>query len=303
MSSPINVVRRFRHPLAQVRRQKLRVQKSLRRRGTRLGLGEISEALQAFGPCEAAVLMVHSSLSACGQITGGEKTVIDALRSWSKLTTLAMPTHSYCYPDDGEPPCFDPATSPSVVGTITDCFWRQPGVIRSLHPTHSLACEGPLARELCEGHDRTLSPCGKGTPYEKLLQRKSSVLMFGATLNAYTLFHTAEDAATVPYLYERERCELALRDDNGIKWRFSMMRQDVKVTRRFAEMDTWLEQRGLLVRRKLGLGELLYLPAAGNVHQVIVEELYRDPWFLVAESARPKAAGPSRVEISNHSLA
>jgi hypothetical protein len=43
------------------------------------------------------------------------------------------------------------------------------------------------------------------------------------------------------------------------------------------------------VRRKLGLGELLYIPHAAAVHERIVKELGKDPLLLVAESARAAA--------------
>ena len=96
--------------------------------------------------------MVHSSLSACGQIRGGSATVVEVLQTWLGEGDLTMPTHTYCYPDkNGEAPVFDPATTPSVVGAITDYFWKQPEVMRSLHPTHSLACQGPGADHLCSG--------------------------------------------------------------------------------------------------------------------------------------------------------
>ena len=34
----------------------------------------------------------------------------------------------------------------------------------------------------------------------------------------------------------------------------------------FGAMDTWLEEQGLLVRRKLGMGDLLYIPHAAALH-------------------------------------
>ncbi|MBI4470324.1 MAG: AAC(3) family N-acetyltransferase [Acidobacteria bacterium] len=274
------------HLFRALRREKGRIQNYYRRRGTRIDRRAIDEALCSFGDCEARVLLMHSSLSACGQIVGGANKVLDAVRAWSRPATLVMPTHTYCYPHgDDRVPCYNPKTSPSVVGAITDLFWRQPGVFRSLHPTHSLACEGPLAGDLCVGHDLTETPCGRGTPYEKLIQYDAAVLMFGVTLNCYTLFHTAEDAAAVPYLYESRKYQLAIQTPDGA-WRpFPMFRQDMSVSRRFGEMDCWLEQRGLLQRRRLGLGELLFIPRSAAAHRTLVEELRGDPWLLVANSA------------------
>lgn len=244
---------------------------------------QVLEALQTFGPFPTQGLMVHSALSACGYIQGGPTTVIEVLRTWIGKRDLVMPTHTYCYPDNGgSAPQFDPAVTPSRVGAITDAFWRQSYVVRSLHPTHSLACLGPGAKNLCAGHELCDTPCGVGTPYEKLITQEFSVLMFGVTLDTYTLFHTAEDAAQVPYLYESRPYRLQFVDRTGQILQITMRRQDMDIVRRFGQMDSWLEQRGLLVRRTLGLGQLLFIPHAGAAHQELVESLRIDPLLLVA---------------------
>ena len=116
------------------------------------------------------------------------------------------------------------------------------------------------------------------------------MLMFGATLDSYTLFHTAEDAVKVPYLYLPKQLVLRSKDRKGEVKKIPTWRQDMGVTRRFGEMDVWLEEQKLLMQRKLGMGELLYIPHAAAVHERIVKELKSDPLLLVAESARGTAA-------------
>jgi aminoglycoside 3-N-acetyltransferase len=266
-------------------------------RMTTLDGAAIDAALAGFGPLPGDALMVHSSLKACGYFRGGAPTVVQALRRWVGDRTLAMPTHTYCYPDNaGHVPVFDIRQTPSVVGAITDHFWRQPGVARSLHPTHSLACAGPAADELCRGHESCETPAGKGTPYARLVERDCGVLMFGATLAGYTFFHTAENAAGAPYQYEAQPYALRVRDRDGVERAVVMRRQDIRSTpTRFAETAGWLEKLGLLRRRKLGLGELLFLPHARAVHERMVEEITRDPLFLVAESARTDVARRLRL--------
>jgi aminoglycoside 3-N-acetyltransferase len=230
--------------------------------------------------------MVHSSLSACGHIEGGSAAVIDALREWIGDRTLVLPTHTYCYPDThGNVPAYDACSTPSVVGRITDDFWRQPGTVRSVHPTHSLAASGTDAPAICAHHELCDTPCGKGTPYERLVDHDSSALMFGVSMNAYTFFHTAEDAAGLPYLYEEWPYSLRYRDQAGGIHILNMWRHNMQIARRFAETRDWLEARGLLVSRSLGLGELLYLPHAAEVHASLLEELKRDPFFLLNEAA------------------
>lgn len=249
----------------------------------RLDQGDIRRAFDDLHPGPQRIVLVHSSLSACGFIKGGALPVIDALREWIGEATLAMPTHTYCYPNsDGDCEVYDGSQTSSRVGALTEAFWRRPGVLRSQHPTHSLACEGLGAEELIAGHDMCKTPCGKNTPYQKLVENDASVLMFGVSLSAYTLFHTAEDDAEVPYLYESKPYVLKLRAANGEVSELRMRRQDMSIARRFGEIASWLEARGLLLRRRLGKGELLWIPSATVVHHEITAELRRNPWFLVA---------------------
>ena len=251
-----------------------------------LGEGDILDALGRLSPAQPRVLMVHSSLSACGLVRGGPMTVIQAIRSWNAGGTLAMPAHSYCYPTStAAAPVFDLTATPSVVGRITETFRQQPRVLRSLHPTHSLAVEGAGGEAMIAGHQACSTPCGAGTPYARLVQMDAAVLMFGATLDTYTLFHTAEDTAAVPYLYEPQPVGLRFAGPAGAEQVLTMRKHDMGVARSFAAKDSWLEERGFLRRVRLGAGELLLLPRARQVHDAVVAELRRDPGFLTARSA------------------
>ncbi len=273
-----------------------RSQRLIRRIGQLLArpvLDEVSilATLRSMPDNRRPVIMVHSSLSACGKVRGGVAAVLGAMCDWTEGGTLAMPTHTYCYPNErGQIPVFDPARTPSLVGTVSDVFWRKSGVVRSLHPTHSIAASGPLAHELVAGHELTDTPCGTGTPYEKLLREDVGVLMYGVTLNAHTLFHIAEAMAAVPYLYFPQQVNLRFRSQEGVTRDMRMWRQNMTVPRRFAEMDSWLEERGLLHRKPCGNGELLWLPHAQAVHQALIAEMSVDPWLLVPKEARPAAS-------------
>lgn len=271
--------------------------KRAKRKLIRLNEAKILEALQSCGTFKADLLFVHSSLSACGSIEGGPATVVSALRTWiSDRAALAMPTHTWSYPDKtGVAPIYDYTSTPSVVGTITNYFWREPSVVRSLHPSHSLACGGPGAEELCFDHESYETPCGAGTPYQRIAEGNASILMFGATMDSYTLFHTAEDAADVPYLYAPEQVTLRTKGVDGSVKSLKMWRQDMGVARRFSETVDWLSEQGLLVRRKLGLSELLFVPNARALHETMVETLRRDPLFLVDEKVRPEVANRSKA--------
>ena len=266
--------------------------KRARRKLVHLNEAKIREALDSFGAFKGDVLLVHSSLSACGSIDGGPGTVINALRSWiTDRAALALPTHTWSYPDaTGVAPVYDFRSTPSVVGTITNHYWNQPSVVRSLHPSHSIAVSGPGAEDLCRDHELRETPCGAGTPYLRIAEGNSSVLMFGATMESYTLYHTAEDAGDVGYLYQPEQVTLRTRRADDVITSVQMWKQDMSIARRFAATSDWLVEQGLLIRRKLGLGELLFIPDARALHERVVAELRRDSLFLVDEKSHAEAS-------------
>lgn len=285
----------MRSPLRSAALRGRRFLRAVQRRRSTLRRDEIAAALSRWEP--ARIVLVHSSLSACGHVPGGAATIVGALRDWAGDRLLVMPTHTYCYPRGDRPaPVYDAGSSRSVVGAITEHFRTREGVIRSLHPSHSLACSGTGAEELVRGHEHCDTPCGPGTPYQKLVDRDASVLMYGCSMQAYTLFHTAEHAGEAPYLYWPEKVDMRWLDAEGRVQTTRMHRQDMRVPRRFAEVAGWAEEHHLLLRAPLGRGELLFIPSAARLHERLVLALRTDPWFLVSEEGRPEA--PPRMMAS-----
>jgi aminoglycoside 3-N-acetyltransferase len=250
----------------------------------RIDRDALQPALREAMPEKTRGLFVHSALGRVGYFVGGCDMIVRTLLETTD--NLCMPTHTYCYPTEknAQAPLFDLRETRSLVGSLTEHFWRMNGVQRSLHPTHSVAVKGPMTPALIADHEKCETPCGDGTPYAKMIDADFSVLMLGATLHSYTLFHTAEHDARVPYLYYPEPFDLRVLDEADREIPVRMLRQDVTIPRRFAEMDLELEAKGLLRRVKLGTGELLFIPSSRNVHQYVVELLRKDPYYLVQKA-------------------
>jgi aminoglycoside 3-N-acetyltransferase len=251
----------------------------------RVSAREIEQSLCVL-KVRANVLLMHSSLSSCGYVKGGAAEIVRCVSA--RCETMVVPTHSYCYPiEDGSVgPLFDVRETPSVVGAVTEWFRHQPKAVRSVHPSHSVAASGPEANALVSGHELCDTPCGKGTPYSKLIGRDAGVLMFGVSLNTYTLFHTAEDEAACPYLYFPRKVHLRARGYDGVIRDVVMWRQNMSVVRKFAAIRSDLERVGLVRSTRLGCGTLLWLPSALRVHEFVVDRCRVDPFYLVARSAR-----------------
>src|SRR4051812_40387727 len=92
---------------------------------------DIAAALRSLGVRAGDLLLAHTSLSRFGYVDGGAGTVANALiDAVSPGGTAFVPTFNYATLP------YDPATTQSLTGAITEAFWRLPGAIRSTQPTH-----------------------------------------------------------------------------------------------------------------------------------------------------------------------
>jgi aminoglycoside 3-N-acetyltransferase len=259
---------------------KRKAKRALDRLGTPIRPEEMRTTLHRLIGDGSEILFVHASLSSCGRFTAGPGDVLDGLHEF--CDTLAFPTQTYCYPSspDEAGPLFDPGTTPSKTGLLTEIFRTQAGTLRSIHATHSLAASGALAEEICSGHYRHDTPCGTGTPYSRLVKRRAAVLLFGVTFHSYTLFHTAEDASRSEFAYEHGTLDrLRVIDERGEQHDCWSLRQS-RAPRRFTEAGGLLEHAGLARRITLGRSDLLFVPDCSRVHDFLVERLEKIPDFL-----------------------
>lgn len=182
---------------------------------TRLSLGNDFRRL-GLGP--GMTIIVHSSLSAIGWVSGGPVAVLQALMdALTPESTLVMPTHSGDYSDPAKwenppvprgwweeirssMPAYDPRFTPTRgMGAIPEAFRNFPDVLRSSHPAVSFAAWGKDARRITEGH--TLEYClGEGSPLARLYELDAMVLLLGAGHGNNTSFHLAEYRIQNPVL-------------------------------------------------------------------------------------------------------
>ena len=176
----------------------------------RIGVEEIVAALRQLGVREGDLLLVHSSLSGCGHITGGAMSIITALKqAVGPGGTLLFPTFTrpYIYLGDvlnknyNYRP-FDPAdTSQIWVGAVPQAFLEQnPAPLRSRHITHSWAGVGPLAEECLRQHQPCDPPAGESSPLALACQHQGKVLFFGCPLASVTFLHYLETHCQMPFL-------------------------------------------------------------------------------------------------------
>jgi aminoglycoside 3-N-acetyltransferase len=143
------------------------------------------------------VVMSHISYDRFEGFTG---TLGDVIRSLQDAVgdsgSLLMPTIPFRstaleYAQSGQ--ITDVAKTPSHMGLITEIFRRMPGVVRSIHPTHPVAAWGRKAQEIIRDHHLAKTPCGKNTPFLRLLAHNGKILLLGTDIRVMTFFHGIEE--------------------------------------------------------------------------------------------------------------
>lgn len=75
---------------------------------------------------------------------------------------------------------------------------KRSGVVRSLHPTHSMAGFGKNAAEYLAGEEYRNTPCTPGGCYDRLKDIGGKILLVGVGHERNTYIHSVEEVLNVP---------------------------------------------------------------------------------------------------------
>jgi len=160
---------------------------------------EFVDLLHDLGFRPGAMVMVHSAFSRVKrrvpdltpqklikqmqELLGPEGTLLMPTFAFRGRQSHYVETHTH----------FDVRNTPSSVGALTDVFRQMPGVIRSYHPTHSVAGWGLHAKDILSTH-HCGSTFGVTSPFYRLREYDGLVVGLGTRYRyAFTITHVAED--------------------------------------------------------------------------------------------------------------
>jgi len=158
---------------------------------------QLKDQLESMGLKGDETILIHSSMKAIGAVDGGADTVLDVWMEYFKNGLLLLPTHTW-KTVNADNPVYNPYTTPSCVGLLTNMFMKRDGVIRSLHPTHSMSGYGKNAAEYLAGEEYNNTPCTPGGCYDRLKEVGGKVLLVGVGHERNTYIHSVEEVLNVP---------------------------------------------------------------------------------------------------------
>jgi aminoglycoside N3'-acetyltransferase len=249
---------------------------------------QLREALRGVGVLAGATVLVHSSLLHLGVLEGvGHKDVPRRiceifLEILAEEGTLVVPTFSFAF-CSGEP--FDRRASPSEsMGAFSEFVRSRPEARRSPHPMQSLAAIGAKASFICERD--TAGAFDHGSPFDALVDLNARVVLLGATVQAVSLVHHAEQREEVPYRYWKEFS--GTWRDRGVEEErtYRMFVRDLSLDPqlRLAPIEDELASRGLLSAVPVGGGTVSGFDARDFVG-IARQRLRDDPLALLETQA------------------
>jgi aminoglycoside 3-N-acetyltransferase len=234
----------------------------LGRQALKWSVDRLAGQLCALGITAGDRLIVHTGLRATALLRDEVRLLLEAYRAvLGPEGALFFPTHTYSFKGiPNRPPFDEDAPCHPMIGAWPELARKAPHVVRSRHPTHSLAGIGRHVGAILDGHDK-VDAVGFGSPLDKLLQVSAKVLMTGCGFESCTALHLAEVYADAPYLrlshYGIDPHAL-IRQGSGI------VEMPLGITPRcsngFPKMEPRLQAAGLIRDGRLGAARAMLCP-------------------------------------------
>ena len=102
------------------------------------------------------------------------------------------------FAEDGTSSLAAVGSTSSLINLLTNLFMKRPGVLRSLHPTHSIAVWGRESENYIRGEEDAVTPCPIGGAWGRLRHIGAKILLIGVTHVNNTFIHSIDEVFDVP---------------------------------------------------------------------------------------------------------
>lgn len=217
----------------------------------------LMEQLKAMDIESQGTILVHSSMKRIGDVEGGADTVLDALSEYMKEGLLVLPTHTWASVNASNPR-YDVEETASCVGILSEMFRKRADVVRSWHPTHSVAAKGADAAAFTTGEERFTTPTARGSVWGKLLDRQAQILLIGADLTKNTFIHGIEEWNGIKGRIGEQPVHMVTVTPDGREIDIPMHTHvGTDVSRHYGKLEELLDDRGAIRRGRFGDAEVI----------------------------------------------
>jgi aminoglycoside N3'-acetyltransferase len=183
-----------------LRRKKKKLAVNLRRKKKRVRLAngavtivQFVEELRRLGIDRGDVIFMQVSFNELYTLEASPNDILTAIKSLiGPDGSLFMP--AYTSPKEDEDWVFDVERTPTYTGIVNEVFRRSDGVLRSIHPRHSICGVGPIALDVLSNHEKCSYADGVGSPFDKLRKYSNAkILTLGLPRGFVSFLHWLED--------------------------------------------------------------------------------------------------------------
>lgn len=254
----------------------------------------IKAGLAGLGLGPGDVVLVHSDLRRLDKARNlvklpncGADMIIDAfLETVAPDGLVVVPTFTKTW-DSGEDPytglVFDPAETPSRVGSVTNVFLRRKEAVRSTHPTHSVAAIGSRAEEFCRAPEDQSTFDRRG-PWGKMYDWDGYICFFGTDNRTNTTVHVVEDWMDLPYMATGQAW---VKGPDGKPARTPITKSPMgprDFYRRDSRAEKLLLGSGIVRTARIGNAPVSLMKVR-ECHRVLREGIVEDPCLLLREAS------------------
>ena len=241
-----------------------------------VGVEDLIYGLRRVGVQPGDTILCHSSLSKFGYVEGGAETVVDALAAVVGDAGTVAGYSGRPSTNLGVNPVFDVDHTPGERGVISEGIRRR-STARSHHMIDSIAAFGPAAGFLTSTH--SVTNCGKGSPYQKLIEMDGQILLLGVSHNANTTFEAVEEEVGPPYVQFRDIVGARIIDEYGVERPMASKCQDFGTNSDFNRMNCRLIRAG--AQTQIVIGEaVVRRVSAGMLRDVVGRAIEADPFAV-----------------------
>ncbi|MBI9112695.1 AAC(3) family N-acetyltransferase [Maridesulfovibrio ferrireducens] len=146
-------------------------------------VSEISDQLTNAGILSTDTVFVRISLSAGLAFEGGVQAFLKALMDYfTPNGTLVMSSYTFNKSPIlflADNPFFDSKTTTDQLSLVNELFRRTPGVLRSIHPTHSVCAFGKNAKWIVADHHKSEYCYSPNSPFARLYELGAKEISIG----------------------------------------------------------------------------------------------------------------------------